>query len=101
MDGKFVEKDTYNKMLSYAEYIKRISNLPLDVHLMVNNVEHAINDFEVVEPNKKPYIITVEDLYNLDDDEKVDVANKATDTYSFKCDIPISQDAIFRRQRTE
>lgn len=51
MDGKFVEKDTYNKMLSYAEYIKRISNLPLDVHLMVNNVEHAINDFEVVEPN--------------------------------------------------
>ena len=51
MDGKFVEKDTYNKMLSYAEYIKRISNLPLDVHLMVSNVEHAINDFEVVEPN--------------------------------------------------
>ena len=56
---------------------------------------------EVVEPNKKPYKITVEDLYNLDDDEKVDVANKATDTYSFKCDIPVSQDAIFRRQRTE
>ena len=56
---------------------------------------------EVVEPNKKPYIITVDDLYNLDDDEKVDVANKATDTYSFKCDIPVSQDAIFRRQRTE
>ena len=56
---------------------------------------------EVVEPNKKPYAITVEDLYNLDDDEKVDVANKATDTYSFKCDIPVSQDAIFRRQRTE
>ena len=30
MDGKFVEKDTYNKMLEYASYIKRISNLPLD-----------------------------------------------------------------------
>jgi hypothetical protein len=40
-------------------------------------------------------------LYNLDDDEKVDVANKATDTYSFKCDKPVSSDAIFRRQRTE
>ena len=50
---------------------------------------------EVVEPNKKPYQITVEDLYNETDDEKVDVANKATNTYSFKCDIPISSDAIF------
>ena len=34
-------------------------------------------------------------------DENVDVANKATNTYSFRCDIPISPDAIFRRQRTE
>lgn len=56
---------------------------------------------EVVEPNKKPFQITVEDLYNETADEKVDVANKATNTYSFKCDIPISSDAIFRRQRTE
>ncbi len=56
---------------------------------------------EVVEPNKKPYQITVEDLYNETADEKVDVANKATNTYSFKCDIRISSDAIFRRQRTE
>ena len=51
MDGKFVSQDTYHKMIEYSNYIKRISNLPLDVHLMVNNVEHAINDFEVVEPN--------------------------------------------------
>ena len=32
MDGKFVEKNTYKKMFEYASYIKRISNLPLDVH---------------------------------------------------------------------
>lgn len=51
MDGKFVEKDTYNKMREYAEYIKRISNLPLDVHLMVENVEKGIEDFSAVEPN--------------------------------------------------
>lgn len=56
---------------------------------------------EVVEPNKKPYKLVVADLYNEDDEEKVDVANKATNTYSFKCDIPISPDAILRRQRTE
>ncbi len=38
MDGKFVEKDTYEKMLKNASYIKRISNIPLDVHLMVEDV---------------------------------------------------------------
>ena len=51
MDGKFVEKDTYNKMLEYSDYIKRISNLPLDVHLMVENVQQSVNDFLTVEPN--------------------------------------------------
>lgn len=51
MDGKFVEKDTYNKMFEYASYIKRISNLPLDVHLMVEDVIPTINDFLSIEPN--------------------------------------------------
>ena len=51
MDGKFVEKDTYQKMVEYSNYIKRISNIPLDVHLMVENVKDAIEDFSAVEPN--------------------------------------------------
>lgn len=51
MDGQFVEKNTYNKMLEYASYIKRISNLPLDVHLMVKDIKPAIKDFLAVEPN--------------------------------------------------
>ena len=51
MDGKFVEKDTYQKMLNHASYIKRISNLPLDVHLMVEDVKTTIDDFLAVEPN--------------------------------------------------
>lgn len=51
MDGKFVEKDTYEKMLEYSSYIKRISNLPLDVHLMVKDIKPAIDDFLAVEPN--------------------------------------------------
>lgn len=51
MDGKFVKNDTYKKMLDNASYIKRISNLPLDVHLMVKNVNQAIDDFLSVEPN--------------------------------------------------
>ncbi len=51
MDGKFVEKDTYEKMLRNASYIKRISNLPLDVHLMVEDVKSAVDDFLAVDPN--------------------------------------------------
>ena len=51
MDGKFVEKNTFDKMREYSEYIKRISNLPLDVHLMVEDVETAISVFETIQPN--------------------------------------------------
>ncbi len=51
MDGKFVEKNTYKKMLENSSYIKRISNLPLDVHLMVEDVKNAVDDFLAVEPN--------------------------------------------------
>ena len=51
MDGKFVEKNTYKKMFEYASYIKRISNVPLDVHLMVEDVRGAIDDFSALEPN--------------------------------------------------
>lgn len=51
MDGEFVKKDTYEKMMGYASYIKRVSNLPLDIHLMVNNVSEAIKEVSAVEPN--------------------------------------------------
>jgi len=54
---------------------------------------------EVVEPNKKPYQIVVEELKNENDGEFTDVANKTTNTYSFKCDASISPDAIFRVER--
>lgn len=55
MDGKFVEKNTYTKMFEYASNIKRISNLPLDVHLMVEDVKSTVDDFLALEPN----IITI------------------------------------------
>ena len=51
MDGKFVEKNTYDKMIKNASYIRRISNTPLDIHLMVKDIKEAVNDFLAVEPN--------------------------------------------------
>ena len=51
MDGKFVKNNTTEKMLEYSEYINSISNLPLDVHLMVEDVEQYIKSFSIFEPN--------------------------------------------------
>lgn len=51
MDGKFVQKNTYSKMLEYASYIRRISSTPIDIHLMVKDVKSAVDDFASVEPN--------------------------------------------------
>lgn len=45
MDGKFVENNTTEKMRKYTESIKNVSNVPLDVHLMVNNVEEYVKDY--------------------------------------------------------
>lgn len=51
MDGKFVEETTADRMIEYCEYLNSISNLPLDVHLMVDDVKSYINSFLVFEPN--------------------------------------------------
>lgn len=51
MDGKFVEKDTSELMYSYANSIKQISNVPLDVHLMVENVKEHIDEYIALNPH--------------------------------------------------
>ena len=50
MDGKFVEKNTVDLMIEYAEYLKSITNVPLDVHLMVEDVMAYIKSFMIFEP---------------------------------------------------
>ena len=83
MDGKFVENDTYQKMLEYASYIKRISNLPLDVHLMVEDVKQGIIDFSGVEPN----IITFHIETCKNDQEIMDMINLIK---NYNCKVGIS-----------
>ena len=50
MDGKFVKNDTSKRMKEYAMAISHISQLGLDVHLMVENVEKFIDDYIELEP---------------------------------------------------
>ena len=51
MDGKFVKEDTYDRMLKNASFVRRISNMPMDVHLMVEDIQKAIEDYIPLEPN--------------------------------------------------
>lgn len=55
MDGVFVENDTTEKMLEYCDYLSNITNIPLDVHLMVSDVRKYIDLFLPYNPN----IITI------------------------------------------
>lgn len=51
MDGKFVEKDTSDVMYCYASSIKQMSNVPLDVHLMVDDVKKYIDEYIPINPH--------------------------------------------------
>lgn len=50
MDGKFVEKNNLELMKDYSLTISHISNIGLDVHLMVENVEKVMDDYIPLEP---------------------------------------------------
>lgn len=56
---------------------------------------------DVLEPGQKPYTLTVRDLVREADGTHTDVANKATEVYSFAVDRPVSPDAVLRRKRDE
>lgn len=50
MDGKFVGNNTVELMTEYSEYLNSITNIPLDVHLMVEDVKSFIKSFIIFEP---------------------------------------------------
>lgn len=50
MDGRFVKNNNLELMKDYALTISHISNLGLDVHLMVENVEEMADEYLMLEP---------------------------------------------------
>ncbi len=50
MDGEFVENNTLERMHKFSNYIKQISTLPIDVHLMVNDVKKYVDEYLGVSP---------------------------------------------------
>lgn len=51
MDGKFVEKNTEKTMYEFSNIIKQISNIPLDVHLMVEDIKGNIERYIPLNPS--------------------------------------------------
>ena len=84
MDGKFVKNDTEERMFKYATEIKHISNLPLDVHLMVENIKENIERYLPLEPK----IITFH-LEACKDKEEVKKYIKLLQENRIKCGISI------------
>ena len=51
MDGEFVENNTNNKMLEFCEYLNGITQIPLDVHLMVKDLKNYIDGYAIFNPS--------------------------------------------------
>lgn len=51
MDGRFVENDSSETMRIYCEYLNQITNVPIDVHLMVTNIKEYVDSYSIFNPN--------------------------------------------------
>lgn len=56
------------------------------------------DELEIIEPFRRPRTLTVRELYNEDSGEKSTAANIATAHYSFLCETPPGEYAIFRKK---
>ena len=91
MDGIFVENNTTDQMLEYCDYLDSITNIPLDVHLMVSDVKKYIDLFLPYNPN----IITIHYEAVKDKNELIDLldyikSNHCKAGISIKPDTDIS-----------
>ena len=87
MDGKFVENNTEKQMLEYAENIKQISNLPLDVHLMVEDIDKYLEQYIPL----KPSFITIHYEAVKDNEKLIGFINKIKQN-GIKCGLAIKPD---------
>jgi ribulose-phosphate 3-epimerase len=71
MDGKFVKNNTTDQMREYCDYLSSITNIPLDVHLMVKDVKKYVDTFLPYNPN----IITLHYEAVKDKNELIDLVD--------------------------
>ena len=71
MDGEFVEDNTNDRMLEFCEYLNAVTNIPLDVHLMVKDVKNYTDSYLIFNPN----IITFHYEACMDENEILEMIN--------------------------
>lgn len=71
MDGKFVDNNTEDLMREYADNLKNITNIPLDVHLMVENVKEFVDVFVPTNPKNITFHIEKNNKSEIRDKEEV------------------------------
>ena len=84
MDGNFVEKNTEEKMYIFTNEIKQMSNIPLDIHFMVENIKENVDRYLTF----KPHIITFH-LEACKDKEEVKKHIKYLQENEVKCGVSI------------
>ena len=92
MDGKFVENNNIDLMKDYAVTISHISNLGLDVHLMVENVEEMIDEFLVSDPDRITFHVEA-----IDDEERIKEIISDLKDQGIKVGMSISPDTDVER----
>ena len=71
MDGKFVDNNTEDLMREYADNLKNITNIPLDVHLMVENVKEFVDIFASTSPKNITFHIEKNNKSEIRDKEEI------------------------------
>ena len=87
MDGQFVENNNVDLMKDYALITSHISNLGIDVHLMVNNIEEFVEEYLSLSPR----IITFHIESSKDEDRTLKLIKKIKESGT-KVGIAISPD---------
>ena len=59
MDGNFVKNNTIELMERYADSLKNITNIPLDIHLMVKDIKKYVDEFASCMPRNITFHIEV------------------------------------------
>lgn len=51
VDGEFIPRNTVERMMNYSTTMKQISNIPLDVHLMVKDPRKYVDEYLALNPS--------------------------------------------------
>ena len=87
MDGKFVKNDTSEAMKEFSLVLSHITNIGLDVHLMVENIEEYIDEYIELEPE----YITFHEEASTDHDRTLDLIQTIKEN-GIKAGIAINPD---------